>query len=135
MNTDPEVLYYMCVGGFISDGPQGFSPFPSPNTRSGYPLFPLSPSTFCPRSLPPYPLVIAFSSLPSGTEVSLLGHFSLLTFLSSVLLNVLSIVENGCNHEPEFLKFGQCFSKILLFLVKNSKGSVIDRGQSRKVLL
>jgi hypothetical protein len=35
-------------------------------------------------SLPPSPLVIAFFSLPSGTEVSLLGHFSLLSFFSSV---------------------------------------------------
>jgi hypothetical protein len=48
--------------------------------------FPLSPHSFPPPTLtlPPSPLVIAFFSLPSGTEASLLGHFSLLTFLSSV---------------------------------------------------
>jgi hypothetical protein len=38
----------------------------------------------CPLSLPPSPLMIAFFCLPSGTEVSSLGHFSLVTFLSSV---------------------------------------------------
>ena len=47
------------------------------------PHFSPTPSTFPPRSLPPSPLVIAFFSLPSGTEASSLGHFSLLT-LSSV---------------------------------------------------
>jgi hypothetical protein len=41
-------------------------------------------STLLPRSLPPSPLVIAFFSLPSGTEASSPGHFSLLNFLSSV---------------------------------------------------
>jgi hypothetical protein len=52
--------------------------------------FPLSPppsktlSTFPSRSLPPSPLVIGFFFLPSGNEVSSLGHFSLLSFLSSV---------------------------------------------------
>jgi hypothetical protein len=35
-------------------------------------------------SLLPSPLVIAFFSLPSGTEASSLGPFSLLNFLSSV---------------------------------------------------
>jgi hypothetical protein len=37
-------------------------------------------STFPHRLLPPSPLVIAFFSLPSGSEVSSLGHFSLLIF-------------------------------------------------------
>jgi hypothetical protein len=79
--------------------PQGFSPFPSPNTRSGSSLPPtpsttLSPSTFPPRSLPPFPLVIAFFSLPSGTEVSSLGHFGLLSFLSSVDY-ILSVLHSG----------------------------------------
>jgi hypothetical protein len=45
-----------------------------------YPVPPPPP----PRSLPFSLLMIAFFSLPSGTEVSLLGHFSLLSFLSSV---------------------------------------------------
>jgi hypothetical protein len=55
-------------------------PFPPPR-----PL-----SLTCP-SLPPSPLMIAFFSLPSGTEASSLGHFSLLTFMSSVdyILNIL----------------------------------------------
>ena len=35
-------------------------------------------------SLPPFLLVIAFFSLPSGTEASSLGHFSLLSLLNSV---------------------------------------------------
>ena len=67
----------------LSAGPQGFSPFSSPNTRSGYPL-PFPPPTFPPRSLPPSSLVIAFFSFPSGTEVSSVGHFSLLSLLNSV---------------------------------------------------
>ena len=68
----------------LSAGPQGFSTFPSPNTRSGSPLPPTPlPS---PLSLPGpcIPTVIAFFSLPSRTEAYSLGHFGLLTFLSSV---------------------------------------------------
>jgi hypothetical protein len=45
---------------------------------------PSSLSTFPPKSLPPFPLMIAFFSLPSGTETSSLGHFSLLSLLNSV---------------------------------------------------
>ena len=79
----PPTSYFLrlpvCI---LSSGPQGFSPFPSPTTRSGSPLPPLphhTPSTFPPRSLPSSPLVIAFFSLLSGTEASSLGHFSLLS--------------------------------------------------------
>ena len=73
----------------LSAGPQGFSPFSSPNTRSGSRLPLTSPpfSTCPPRSLHsrlPPPLVIAFFFLPSGTDASSIGHFSLLSFLSSV---------------------------------------------------
>ena len=57
----------------FSAGPQGFSPLPSPNTRSEYPSSSHHPhvssqSIFLPRSLHPSTLVIAFFSLPSGTE-------------------------------------------------------------------
>ena len=55
----------------LSAGPQGFSPFSSPNTRSGYPL-PFPPPTFPPRSLPPSSLVIAFFSLTSGIDWDIL---------------------------------------------------------------
>ena len=78
---------------------QGFSHFLSPNARSGFtltsPLFP--PFTFPPKSLPPSPLVIAFFSLSSGTEASLLGHFSLFTFLSSMyyILGIVYIFAGG----------------------------------------
>jgi hypothetical protein len=48
------------------------------------PHSPCPPSTFPTTSLPPFPLMIAFFSLPSGTEASSLGHFSLLNFLISV---------------------------------------------------
>jgi hypothetical protein len=65
----------------LSAGPQGFSPFPSLNTRSGSPPhIPPTPSTFPPRFLPLSLLVIAFFSLPSGTEASSLANFSLLSF-------------------------------------------------------
>jgi hypothetical protein len=37
-----------------------------------------------PSQIPPSPLVIAFFSLPSGTEASSLGHFSLLSLLNSL---------------------------------------------------
>jgi hypothetical protein len=72
----------------LSSGHQGFSLFPLSNTRlDSFPphsTLSLHLSTFTPRSLPSYPLVIDFFSLPSGTEASLLGHFSLWTFLTSV---------------------------------------------------
>jgi hypothetical protein len=77
----PEVAIYI-----LSADPQGFSSFPLSNTRSGFPL-PLDcppPSTFPLRSLSPSQLVIAFFSLPSGTELSSFGHFSLLSFVRSV---------------------------------------------------
>jgi hypothetical protein len=67
---------------------QGFSSFPSPNTRSGSPLPPTTPYThplsLTGLSLPPSPVVIDFFFLLSGSVVSSLGHFSLLTFRSSV---------------------------------------------------
>ena len=59
-------------------------PHSIPDQVSLYPLFPPTLSTFPPRFFSLSPLVIAFFSLPSGTEVSSLGHFSLLSFLSSV---------------------------------------------------
>jgi hypothetical protein len=43
-----------------------------------------SPLSLSGPSLPPSPLLIDFFSLPSGTEASSRGHFSLLSFLSSV---------------------------------------------------
>jgi hypothetical protein len=82
----PSTSYFLRLPFFILSA--GFSPFPSPNTRSGSPLPRprLAPptSTFLLRFLHPSPLVIAFFSLPSGTEVSSFGLFNLLTFLSSV---------------------------------------------------
>ena len=66
----------------LSAGPQVFSPFLSPNIRSGSNA-PFSPVYF-PSQVSPSPLVIAFLSFSSGTEASSLGHFSLLIFLSSV---------------------------------------------------
>jgi hypothetical protein len=60
---------------FLFAGLQGFSPFPSPNIRSGSP-FPPSPIHF-PSQVPPSSLVNAFFSLPSGTEVSSLEHLHL----------------------------------------------------------
>ena len=48
-------------------------------------LHPLDTNTFPPRCFPffpPSPLVVAFFSLPSGTEASSLGHFSLLASVS-----------------------------------------------------
>jgi hypothetical protein len=83
---DPPTSYFLRLPDYIiSVGPRGFSPFPSPNTRPGSPLPPTPPpSTIPPVSFPPTILVIAFFSLPSGTEVSSLGHFSLLRFLSSM---------------------------------------------------
>jgi len=63
----------------LSADPQGFNLFPSSNARSCSPLLlPLSP--FPALSLPPFPLVVAFFSLSSGTDASSLGPFSLLTF-------------------------------------------------------
>jgi hypothetical protein len=59
-------------------------PFPIPDQVSLSLLLPPTQSTFSPRSLHPSPLVIAFLSLLSGTEASLLGPFSLLSFWSSV---------------------------------------------------
>jgi hypothetical protein len=83
----PQAPYFLWLPvSILSAGPQRFSPFPSPNTRSGSPLPPPphAPFTFSSRSHPPSPLVIAFFSLPSGTEASSLEHFSFFTFLSSV---------------------------------------------------
>jgi hypothetical protein len=70
-----------------SAGPWGFSLFPSPNTKSGSPVYFLP--TFPPKSFPPSPLVIAFFSLPSRAETSSLGHFSLLSLLNFVRVIVL----------------------------------------------
>ena len=80
-----RVYFLRLPVSILSAGPQGFSPFPLPNTRSGslYPQLPPTPSTFPHKSLPPSPLVIAFFFLPSGTEASSLGHFSMLSLLNS----------------------------------------------------
>jgi hypothetical protein len=58
-------------------------PHPVPYQVSISPLI-TPPSTFHLKSLLPSPLMVALFSLPSGTGLSLLGHFSLLTFSSSV---------------------------------------------------
>jgi hypothetical protein len=81
--------YFLRLPVFIvSAGTQGFCSFPSPNIRSCSPLPPTALPP-CPYSLPspsltPSSLVIAFFSLPSGTEAYFLGHFSLLSLLNSV---------------------------------------------------
>jgi hypothetical protein len=84
----PPTSYFLRLPAYIlSAGPQGFSPFQSPCTGSDSPLhlrpLPHHPSTFSPRSLPPFPLVIDFFSHLNGVEVSSLGYLTLLTFLSS----------------------------------------------------
>jgi hypothetical protein len=83
----------------LSSGLWGFSPFPSLNTRSGFPpLAPKknpTPTIFPPKSFPSSPLVIAFFSIPSRTEASSLGHFSLLSLLNSVdciLCNIVNLL-------------------------------------------
>ena len=60
------------------------------------------PSSFLPRSLLPSSLMIAFFSLPSGTEASSLGHFSLSTFFSSVDC-MLGILNFFCVANIDFL--------------------------------
>jgi hypothetical protein len=78
----PTSYLEMLPVSILSAGFQGFNPFPSLLIR--FSSLPLPLYTFLPRSLSPFPLVIAFFSLQSGTEESSLGPFSLLTFLSSV---------------------------------------------------
>ena len=63
-------------------------PHPIPDQVPLFPPLLPTPSTFPPRSLPPSPLVIAFFSLPSGTEASWLGPFSLLSLLNSVITSI-----------------------------------------------
>ena len=71
----PPPISWGCLFVFFSAGSQGFSPFPSSNTRSGFPLPPY------PRPLPnPSPVVIVFCSLPSVTWALKLVDL----FLSSV---------------------------------------------------
>jgi hypothetical protein len=74
----PEVA---CLHSFCS---QGFSPFPSSNTRLGSPLPPTVPVHFPPKSLPHSLLVIAFFSLPSGTGDILTWELQVLSLLNSV---------------------------------------------------
>jgi hypothetical protein len=62
---------------FLSHSLSSPPPLSHPPPRS-HPLSLIGPS------FPPSPLVIAFFCLPSGTEESSPGPFSLLTFLSSV---------------------------------------------------
>jgi hypothetical protein len=84
----PPTFYFLRLPvSILSAGPQGFNPFPSPNTRSGslLPLLlPPVPSTFPAKTLPPSPIMIAFFYLPSGIKASSLGHFSLSSLLNSV---------------------------------------------------
>ena len=88
--VSPNLLFseVTCLHSFCwPSGLQSFFPHPIPNKVSlSPPPLPSSPTTssFTPRFLPPSPLVIAFFSLPSGTEWSSPGHFSLLSFLISV---------------------------------------------------
>jgi hypothetical protein len=85
----PPTSYFLRPVFILCVGPQDFSSCPLPNTRSDSLLPHTSPHpvqfpSHFPPSFPTSPLVIAFLSLPSGTEASLLGHFGLLTSLSSV---------------------------------------------------
>jgi hypothetical protein len=65
----PTTSYFLRLPVYIlSAGPQGFSPFPSTNTRSGSPIPHTSPHPPCPLSIlgssfPTSSLVIAFLSL------------------------------------------------------------------------
>jgi hypothetical protein len=68
----------------LSAVPQGFSPFLSPIPDQVLLSLLLTPIHFPSQGPPFLPLVIAFFSFPSGTEASLLGPFSFLTFESSV---------------------------------------------------
>jgi hypothetical protein len=69
----------------LSAGIQGFSTFPSINTRKGSPTHTVPHPVQFSSQVPHYlPFVISFFSFPSGTERSSLGYFSLLSFLSSV---------------------------------------------------
>jgi hypothetical protein len=76
--------YFLTLTVYIlSAGPLGFSPFLSPYTRSGVPppTPPDPPPLLSLPGLSPSPLVIAFLSLPSGTEEFSLGPFNLLRCL------------------------------------------------------
>jgi hypothetical protein len=63
--------------------------FPFPLTQSYLPQ-----STFPPRSLPPTPLMIAFFSLPNGTEAYSLGHFSLFSSSVDCILGIMYFLTN-----------------------------------------
>jgi hypothetical protein len=98
----PQTSYLLSLpASILSDGPQGFSPFPSPSSTSGFPLpyfFPPALFTFSPRPLSPSQLVIAFFSLPRRIAAFLLGFFSLLTFLTLVdcILGILYFFFSFC---------------------------------------
>jgi hypothetical protein len=81
----PPTSYFLRFPvSIFSAGPQVFSPSPSPSQVPLSPHCSPTPSTFPPKSLPLSPLVIAFSSLPSRTELSSFGNLSLLSLLNSV---------------------------------------------------
>jgi hypothetical protein len=86
----------------FSVGPQGFGPFAPPNTCSCSPPCPHSHSGPWLPSTQDHPFhqppVIAFFSLPSGTEATSLGPFSLLISLSSMnfTLSILYFSSNIC---------------------------------------
>ena len=106
-----------------SVGPQGFSPVSVLLLPSYLIMFLLSPpgrSALPPRSLLFLSPVIAFFSLPSGTEASSLGPFSLLTFLSSVdyILNIFC---------PFFGSFPFISAYIPGCIVFQSEERVVDR--------
>ena len=67
----PPTSYFLRLPvSILSAGPQGFSPFPSPNTRSGSPL-PLSAPQPCPLSLPGPSLPPHLWLLSSPSQVGL----------------------------------------------------------------
>jgi hypothetical protein len=86
----PTTYFLMLPVYILSAGPQGFSNFSSPNTRTGSPLppsnahIPVHSPSQVPLTIPSSQLVIASFSLLSGTEASSLGHFNLLSLLNSV---------------------------------------------------
>jgi hypothetical protein len=95
---------------WLAFGASVFSPHPiTVRLPSILPMLPTQ-ATVPPNSLPPSPPVIAFFSLPSGTEMSSLGHLSLFRLLSSVDC-ILCILYGSFS-----FSFSFSFSLLFLFL-------------------